>query len=559
MAKNESSKSKAEVYREERKARIAKAAKQNAKSIEKRTAASNIIKKVVAIVLAVAIVGGIAWKLVDDLGVIERLATAVTIGDTKVTAAQFNYYYTSQYQQMAYYANYYQQNLGYSIGFDTSVAPDEQNSTEKDEDGNPITWAQHFSDAAVEHAQFVLAYYGEAVKADYKLTEDEQAEINETIENYRSEAAENNYSLNAYLRQSFGGGFNEKTFKKQLEMETLAQNFYNDKRDELKNSITDDEIKKEYEENKKDYNYTDVRYYPFNFTTLTAKEGETDEALKARQEEANNKVIAEAKAIYEKLTDEKSFTDAITAFKNEGADTPSDKDFTTLSKNATYSTLTSAVTEEGADWAFDNARKAGDKTMITGESGVYIIFSVKPSYAMNSVDVRHCLIKFEAEDEDNVTEAEKKAAYDNAKALYDEWLAGEKTEDTFKKMAEENSADEGSASSGGLYEGIRVSDSYMQEFEDWSFDPSRKAGDSGIIETDYGYHIMYFVSNNTDDLDWKNTIKENKGAEALENYNDALLAEDGSYPIDENARWTAKVSKKFCDKIRKNIAYSSAR
>ena len=92
MAKNESSKSKAEVYREERKARIAKAAKQNAKSIEKRTAASNIIKKVVAIVLAVAIVGGIAWKLVDDLGVIERLATAVTIGDTKVTAAQFNYY-----------------------------------------------------------------------------------------------------------------------------------------------------------------------------------------------------------------------------------------------------------------------------------------------------------------------------------------------------------------------------------------------------------------------------------------------------------------------------------
>ena len=271
------------------------------------------------------------------------------------------------------------------------------------------------------------------------------------------------------------------------------------------------------------------------------------------------KVIAEAKAIYEKLTDEKSFTDAITAYKNEGAETPSDKDFTTLSKNATYSTLTSAVTEEGADWALDNARKAGDKTMITGESGVYIIFSVKPSYAMNSVDVRHCLIKFEAQDEDNVTEAEKKAAYDRAKALYDEWLAGEKTEDTFKKMAEENTGDEGSASTGGLYEGIRVSDSYMQEFEDWSFDPSRKAGDSGIIETDYGYHIMYFVSNNTDDLDWKNTIRENKGTEALENYNDALLAEDGSYPINENTRWTAKVSKKFCDKIRKNIAYSSAK
>ena len=55
MAKNESSKSKAEVYREERKARIAKAAKQNAKGIQKRSAAANILKKVVAVVLAVAI------------------------------------------------------------------------------------------------------------------------------------------------------------------------------------------------------------------------------------------------------------------------------------------------------------------------------------------------------------------------------------------------------------------------------------------------------------------------------------------------------------------------
>ena len=30
-------------------------------------------------------------------------------------------------------------------------------------------------------------------------------------------------------------------------------------------------------------------------------------------------------------------------------------------------------------------------------------------------------------------------------------------------------------------------------FNDWVFDESRKPGDTGIVKTDYGYHIMYFV------------------------------------------------------------------
>lgn len=555
MAKNESSKSKAEIYREERKARIAKAAKQNAKSIEKRTAAAKLIKKVVAVVLAVAIVGGVAWKIIDTVGVIERFATAVEIGDTKVSAAEYNYYYSAQYQQMAYYADYYAQS-GLNIGYDTSVAPDEQNSSETDDDGNAITWADSFKKTAVNYAQTVISYYEEAVKAGYELSEDEQTEIDETIESYRDEAASNNYSLNAYLRESFGPGFNEKAFKKQLEMETLAQNYSTDKASELNESITDEEIKAEYEANRKTYDYADVRYYSFAFTTLTAEENETDEALAARQAAANAEVEAEAKAIFDKLTDEASFTAAITAYKNEGAETTTDKDYTTLSEFATYDSFVTATSTEAADWAFDTARTAGDKTMITGEKAVYIIYSVKPIYAMNSVDVRHCLIEFEAEDSDNVTDAEKEATYTKAKALYDEWAAGEKTEESFATFATENSADTGSTETGGLYEGIRISDNYVEAFEEWSFDPARKAGDTGIIETEYGYHIMYFVSNNTDDTDWEETIRTTKGTEALESYEEALFAEDGEYAIKEHTTWINKVSKDFCDKIRKNLAYS---
>ena len=196
--------------------------------------------------------------------------------------------------------------------------------------------------------------------------------------------------------------------------------------------------------------------------------------------------------------------------------------------------------------------------MIVGEKAVYIIYSVKPIYAMNSVDVRHCLVEFDkADDAQTATEAQKEAAQKEAKALLDEWAAGAKTEESFIEMVKKNTADEASKETGGLYEGIRTTDNYVASFEEWSFDDARKAGDYGIVETEYGYHIMYFVKDNTDDLDWKETIKSSKGATALESYEEELLADDGEYAIKKHDTWMNMVAKNFCDNIRKNLAYSA--
>ena len=37
----------------------------------------------------------------------------------------------------------------------------------------------------------------------------------------------------------------------------------------------------------------------------------------------------------------------------------------------------------------------------------------------------------------------------------------------------------------------------VSAFNDWCFADGRKSGDTGIVETEYGYHVMYF-SGNTD-------------------------------------------------------------
>ena len=44
----------------------------------------------------------------------------------------------------------------------------------------------------------------------------------------------------------------------------------------------------------------------------------------------------------------------------------------------------------------------------------------------------------------------------------------------------------------------------VQAFNDWCFDSSRKAGDTGIVQTQYGYHVMYFVG--TSDITYRTSL-----------------------------------------------------
>ncbi len=116
------------------------------------------------------------------------------------------------------------------------------------------------------------------------------------------------------------------------------------------------------------------------------------------------------------------------------------------------------------------------------------------------IDVRHILIQPEGgktveDDKGNkkteYSEAEWEACRVQAQKIYDEWLSGEKTEDSFAELAKKYSKDE-NASSGGIYNNVNKG-SMVKEYDDWCFDPARKTGDHGLVKTQFGYHIMYFV------------------------------------------------------------------
>lgn len=576
MAKKET-KNAAEIYREERKQRIAKANKKNAKGAEARIAAGNFLKKFVAVVLVIVIVGGLLYKVLDTVGVAQRVGTALTIGDTRISGTEYNYYYSSMYQQTAYYENMYQQYYGSGMGFNAELSPDDEANTTTDAEGNTITWAESFATSAKERAQYVVAYYTEGVKAGLTLTDEDKANIDETVKSYKDNATQNGFSLNAYLKSSFCPGFTEKTFRKLLEKDTLSSNYATKKQEELSAEVTDERINKEYKENGKDYDYVDAVYYSVAKETITPADGETEKDVTKRQETADKALKSKLNSVYTVVTDAATFEEAAKGYETgekataeaeeakaaEAAEATeaeateetaeaAETEVTTKVEAGTYASLSSSVSEDGAKWLFDAKRKAGDKKFIDGDGYFYIVLCTKPRYTSNSVTLREIFIEATADDDGNVSDEAKAEALSKANEILESWKTGEKTEETFATLATDNSTDD-KAENGGLYENVRRADGYSKGFKAFAF-ASHKKGDVEVVEDEDGARVMYYVSNNKDDLDWKNTIRNKFGSEDFDAYEKDLLKEDGEYAVVESDFWTNFIINKFCRKIKKNLA-----
>ena len=145
------------------------------------------------------------------------------------------------------------------------------------------------------------------------------------------------------------------------------------------------------------------------------------------------------------------------------------------------------------------------------------------------ISVRHILIQpAETDENGDYTEEAWAEAQTEAERIYAEWEAGEHTEDSFAQLAMQYSVD-GSASSGGLYEDVYPG-MMVTEFNDWCFADGRAVGDSGIVKTKFGYHVMFY-SGVTDEIYWITAAKQSY----LNEQASALLDEICSrYPVTSN-------------------------
>lgn len=162
-------------------------------------------------------------------------------------------------------------------------------------------------------------------------------------------------------------------------------------------------------------------------------------------------------------------------------------------------------------WVSEGATEEGFAALIaeygkeTNTGGMAADYKGLPKFDMSEVDVRHILIKPEGgtKGENNqivYSDAEWEACRQKAQALLDQWIAGGADEVSFINLAKDHSAD-GNAKDGGLY--VNVTKNYMvKEFDAWIFDPAREYGDYGLVKTEFGYHLMFFVHGDTEVDKW---------------------------------------------------------
>lgn len=491
--------------------------------IAKKTA--TIIKSVVCVVIVLALLvtyvatGAVRKGFIASLSLPAQTLTGVTVsnGDQKarIKVSTYNFYYASTYNSLKSQQEQYTQygidtkQMGLDVDFTQKLSKQQYTDSETNE---VMTWAEHLDKMVLDSIESTYTYYLAAVEAnggeDPEITEDQKNELEETIKSYTETANKYGYTLSGYLVRAMGKGVTEKVFRTESIRQYIANNYKSELTTDVESKeYTAEDVSKYKDEHTADLQVVDIKIFEAdsednakafkdelkadgsNFAELAAKYSTTDFNKKAYAEDGFTTELGASKLILQSKG--YAIATADPHHHEEGEEHSEDEE-------QTYS---------GLDWLFSADRKAGD--IYQHSTSVVYVMAPATISDRETVNVRHILIAPETTDDAEVTAATDEqwaAAYTKAEEILNNWKSGDANEDSFAALATENSTDTGSAESGGLYENV-VPGQMVNPFSAWCFASGRQAGDTAIVRTEFGYHIMYFVGT-TGEKVWEYNAKQ---------------------------------------------------
>lgn len=480
---------------------------------------------VAAIIAACAVLGTFYYTQPNSDERMNPGNVALTVGETPVSIGMYNYYYTCISQNYITYAGY-----GY---YDIDTTKDYSQQTCTTDDGEEITWAQRFENETLDQIQYITAYYEDAVAHGVTMTDEQKKNIDTSLDGLKASATSAGKSVDAYIASTYGDYCGTATLRKMLEQCYVAENYYQQK--QLDTTVTTEEEQKYFDENKENYENVSFAYLQIPFASDNGSD-----AIKESKDTVMSKCDEYVKQI-SSVDDMKKLIptackEAIDNYVNQGyaKDATSCAEMLAANIEVNITAKESGFIKEAIDWLFDDDTKVGDCKYFADDTNsvVYLLYkTADPTADTTQVySVRHILITPESDDNSDssdesseessktkeYTQEQWDAAEKKANEILDEYKNGEQTEYEFAKLAEEDSADTESTSKGssGLYGGLCAGvkkGQMVEEFENWSTDSSRKYGDTGIVKSQYGYHIMYFIENTEKYLyDCKSDIQKAK-------------------------------------------------
>ena len=403
--------------------------------------------------------------------------TYVVVNGEAVNKVEFDYQYNlTKNNYITQYGSY----LTY-FGLDTS----KDLSTQMYSD--TLTWQDYFEQNAVESLKQNKALMAEAKAAGFTYdTTDEYNTFKETI---KTSAASAGISEKEYVRSIYGSyatmGRIEEYVKNDMVMNAYYQKLQED------NAPGDDEIQSYYEENKATYDSVDYR-----LTTIEADlpTEPTELADPVEETAADTTGTTDGTAATDSTQDTAyQPSDAEIAKAMEDAKVLADDAEQTVAKDgeAHENEKKSSVNYLISDWLFDDARKAGDTTVITNDNGhCYYVVAFEKRYLDEtpSADVR---VIIPTEDK-------------TGEEILEEWKNGAATEDSFAELCKKYTQDTSAVENGGLFEQVTKT-GMTEELSNWIFDTSRQAGDTVAITVSDTTYVLYYIGQ--DQPEWKINIK----------------------------------------------------
>ncbi len=428
-----------------------------------------------AIITVVVVVLVFAAALVVNSNLFYTGTTAITVGGTEYTAAEFNFYFRSAYNA---FCNENEQYLSYIL--DTSAPLDEQVYS-GGTDGE-TTWADFFTEQAKAQMSQVTALYDQAVANGYTISQEGKDGIESSISYYELYAGYQNMTPDGYMAALFGKGMTQDLYRQCMTKYVTATEYGQSVMESY--SYSDEQLDARYAEIADDYDV--ITFHSYFVSNSRDEYSEMDDEAKA----AASHDAAEELAASDSFT---TFSDKVYELLNEEARESYEPGESTL--NTMSGGNIASYYPDCADWLRDPARIEGDSTVVDTGTGSYAVMYVsRNDNQYNLVNVRHILIRAEADENGEYTAEALEAAHKRVEEIEAEWKQNP-TEDNFAALAGQYSEDTGSNTNGGLYENV-AEGQMVEEFNDFCFG-GRQPGDTAIVHGESanynGYHLIYFV------------------------------------------------------------------
>lgn len=453
--------------------RAARAAEKEAmKAVVAKRAKKEKTKKIAisitAIVIAVVLVGSLAYNVIYNAlyknGVIQRNTVILESENYEVNAAMMSYFF---YNSVNQYSSVLSQ-----LGVDLQKPLKSQQCTIGEG-----SWFDYFVSNAAADAKNCIYLAEKAKDENITLNDHDKEHLESNIASIAAAAKSYNMSVSEYYSNAFGTGVKEGDVRDCLELQLLAQRYYETFVDTLK--YTDDQIEQYYKDNIDTFRYVDFYSYAIiaedtdDSATYAAAKEKADALAKVEDTKEFSKWVEDYYKAENPLNDE--YTEAKQKEEVE----------TVLSRLETKKFVKSTDKEALSKWLFETA-KVGDTYVEDDKKGGYTVYLCTATpYREETLTrtIRNIVLTKDVHDEKEIESIAKK--------YFEEMKEKGLTEETFNEYAEKYSEHE-THENGGLCENYRK-ESFVTAVGDWTFDEKRKAGDFELIKTDEGYSICYYV------------------------------------------------------------------